>query len=72
MGFSQPFRSLNLPNGTVRILAEPTNNNNLRAIRQLFGPFLLAGDLIALAEMQVPWSRARGEFAMLGFLNEFC
>src|SRR6266550_9526388 len=37
VGFSRPFRSLNLPNGTVRILAEPSNNSNLRAVRQLFG-----------------------------------
>jgi hypothetical protein len=53
MGFSKPFRSLNLPNGTVRILAEPSNNSNLRAIRQLFGHFLPAWDQIAQAEMQV-------------------
>jgi hypothetical protein len=39
-GFSRPFRSLTLRNGTVRILAEPSNNNNLRALRQLSGSFL--------------------------------
>src|SRR5258707_7000713 len=37
--FLDPFRSLNLPNGTVWILAEPSNNSNLRAVRQLFGLF---------------------------------
>ncbi len=40
MGFSRPFRSLELPNGTVRILAEPSNNSNLGAIRQLSRPVL--------------------------------
>jgi hypothetical protein len=52
VGFSRPIRSLNLPNGTVRILAEPSNNSNLRAVRQLFGPFRVVRSRIAPSEMQ--------------------
>ena len=72
MGFSRPFRSLTLPNGTVRILAEPSNNINLLAASQLFGPILLVSGQIALTEMQVTRSWARGESAMLGFSHDFC
>src|SRR5882757_9574911 len=71
VGFSRPFRSLNLPNGTVRILAEPSNNSNLRAERQLFRPVCGYGGNIAQAAMQPQHHRAAREFAMLGFSHDF-
>src|SRR3977135_2924316 len=75
-GFSRPFRSLKLPNGTVRILAEPSNNSNLRTLRQLFDRFSMARSRIALPNRTVreayPWLQAGAELAMLGFLHDRC
>jgi hypothetical protein len=52
-GLFSTLRSLDIPNGTVWILAEPSNNNNLRAERQLFGANFADWEQIAQAEMQV-------------------
>ena len=62
MGFSRPYRSLNLPNGTVRILAEPSNNSNLGAVRQLSGQILLIRINFAQLEMHTKTPRTAGAF----------
>jgi hypothetical protein len=66
-GFSPPCRSLNLPNGASQILAEPSNNSNLRAWSQLLDRFFWLCDQIATAE----WSRFTTHPARVGHARLF-
>ena len=72
MGFSRPSARWMFPDGAVRILAEPSNNSNLCAVRQLFAEIRRCQVANCTAGDASIAPRTTSELAMLGFLHDFC